>query len=92
MTLPNDITRCHDDSCQSRERCLRWVEHESGSSHAGSLREPGGYCLSYIQSPRQSSIPVPDGIAPEHIDLYRNAWLRGWIEGWNACAAEPDDA
>ena len=89
MPLTADITRRHDATCQSRERCRRWLERETGSSHAASLREPGGYCLSYVHpGPPQSTIPVPDGIAPEQHTLYRTAYLRGWLEGYQLGAED----
>lgn len=37
MTLPHDITRCHDSSCAERHQCRRWLERGSGSIHAASL-------------------------------------------------------
>lgn len=37
MTLPSDICRCHDDGCHEREQCRRWLERESGTTHAASL-------------------------------------------------------
>ena len=97
MTLTADITRCHDASCQGRKRCLRWLERESGNSHAASHRTDGGYCLSFIHAgPPESTIPLLPGITPEQADVYRRGYLQGWLEGWNACAAQPpgdeDDA
>ena len=36
MTLPTDITRCHEATCPERHDCRRWLERESGTSHARS--------------------------------------------------------
>jgi hypothetical protein len=41
MSLPNDIARCHDEQCQVRERCERWVYRETGDPrtiHCTTLR------------------------------------------------------
>jgi hypothetical protein len=35
--MPADICRCHDDSCDERHDCLRWLQRDSGSVHAISL-------------------------------------------------------
>lgn len=92
MTLTADTTRCHDETCQSRERCLRWVERDTGNSHAASLRKPGGYCLSYIHPGRaESTIKVPDYINPEHADTYRRGYLEGWIAAANKFAVEQEE-
>lgn len=37
MSLPADVTRCLDSGCPERHECLRWLERESGNSHAASL-------------------------------------------------------
>lgn len=99
MTLASDITRCHDDSCQSRERCLRWLERDTGHSHAASLREPGGYCLSFRHAGYpQAAIEVPTGIDPEHAHAYQVGYLKGITKGWLDCMEqydiepEPDEA
>lgn len=40
--LPNDICRCHDESCPSREICERWKQRETGRVHTASLMcQPG---------------------------------------------------
>lgn len=41
----NDITRCHDDSCPSREICSRWVYRDDGgprTPHVATMRFGGG--------------------------------------------------
>jgi hypothetical protein len=93
MALAHDITRCHDASCQSRERCRRWIERNTGHSNmAFSLREPGGYCLSYIHpGPAESRIELPDWVAPEQAADYRRAYLQGWIDCCNAREDGGDD-
>ena len=91
MTLLSDVTRCHDDSCQSRERCLRWLERKTGTSHATSLREPGGYCLHYKHpDPVEDTIDLPAGINPEHAYAYRVGYLKGLSAGWLSCMEEYD--
>jgi hypothetical protein len=53
MTLPNDITRCHDGWCASRMTCLRWaLRYQTDAdgqpvSHSDSLLECGadGFCV-----------------------------------------------
>jgi hypothetical protein len=92
MALSLDATRCHDASCQSRERCRRWIERDDGNRHAASLREPGGYCLSYIHpGPAESLIKLPDWVAPERAADYRRAYLQGWIDCCNAMEDGGDD-
>jgi hypothetical protein len=48
VTLPGDWTRCHDESCEHREECLRWIDRDSGWSHAKSLRVDGGPCIAQV--------------------------------------------
>lgn len=41
----NDITRCHDDVCPSREICSRWVYRDDGgprTPHVVTMRFGGG--------------------------------------------------
>lgn len=45
--LPNDIARCHDEKCQVKEGCERWLQREnvgSGAVHAMTLR-PSWQCF-----------------------------------------------
>lgn len=89
MSLPSDICRCHDDSCQSRGLCLRWVERETGNNHAASLREPGGYCLSFKHAGHpQATIEVPIGVNPDHAHAYQIGFLKGVTRGWLDCMEE----
>ena len=30
MRLPDDVCRCHDNSCYRRRNCLRWIERNNG--------------------------------------------------------------
>ena len=48
MTLPYDWTRCHDSSCEHREECLRWLDRDSGWSHAKTHRVDGGPCVAQV--------------------------------------------
>ncbi len=48
MTLPADWTRCHDESCEQREECLRWLDRDSGWSHAKTHRVDDGPCLAQL--------------------------------------------
>lgn len=43
MRLTNDICRCYDRECPEHEQCARWLERETGTQHALTLRaeEPG---------------------------------------------------
>jgi hypothetical protein len=51
MTLPSNITRCHDAWCASRLRCIRYTERyhapDGRVSHADSLLVSGadGTCV-----------------------------------------------
>lgn len=47
MSLPDDISRCHDEKCQVREQCERWIWRESGgpgTRHAATMR-PAWQCF-----------------------------------------------
>jgi len=48
VTLPYDWTRCHDNSCEHREECLRWIDRDTGSSHAKTHRVDGGPCVAQV--------------------------------------------
>lgn len=48
VTLPADWTRCHDDSCEHREDCLRWLDRESGWTHAATHRVDGSPCVAQV--------------------------------------------
>lgn len=37
MSLPADVTRCHDGGCSERHECRRWLERDTGRSHVASL-------------------------------------------------------
>ena len=50
-TLPDDICRCHDATCQRHEECLRWLARKSGTpdgrcDHEDTLRI-GNDCSSF---------------------------------------------
>ena len=41
MTLTDDISRCHDEECQVKNRCERWLQRDTGSAsttHCTTLR------------------------------------------------------
>jgi hypothetical protein len=41
MTLSNDTSRCHDQKCEVKQYCERWLQRESGGTyvvHAMTLR------------------------------------------------------
>ena len=38
MRLHNDICRCYDHECPEHEQCARWLERETGTQHALTLR------------------------------------------------------
>ena len=48
MTLPYDWTRCHDNSCEHREECLRWIDRDTGSIHTKTHRVDGGPCVAQV--------------------------------------------
>ena len=33
MTLPPDLARCHDEQCQVKTRCERWLQRTGGDPH-----------------------------------------------------------
>lgn len=57
MTLPVDVTRCHDGQCHARHQCERWTQRNIGHlcHHIGTLKP--GYlvhtrpCHDYIGPP-----------------------------------------
>ena len=38
MKLPDDVCRCCDESCELKRTCLRYLQKETGSVHATSLK------------------------------------------------------
>ena len=51
-TLPRDYTRCHDDSCEQRHHCLRWLDKAVGFnvSNAATLKTSDDPCPHLISS------------------------------------------
>jgi hypothetical protein len=49
-TLPRDYTRCHDDSCEQRHECLRWLDKSGNSivSNAATLKTSDYYCPHFL--------------------------------------------
>jgi hypothetical protein len=48
--LPRDLARCHDQTCEKRKYCLRWLDrHIDGEAvHVQSLRENDQHCPELI--------------------------------------------
>jgi hypothetical protein len=41
MTLPPDFARCHDEKCEVKNHCLRWLQRTGGDAstkHCTTLR------------------------------------------------------
>lgn len=52
--LLNDVCRCHDDKCEKRETCLRWLERNKFKqgwpvTTAKTLRGDNDECECYVK-------------------------------------------
>ena len=77
MPLSNDICRCHDDDCPSREICERYLQRGTGRRLMGAptnrLEPCGANCAS--NGPLAVFLPAAHGVPRE--DSRRAFRLRG---------------
>ena len=61
MTLPNDVSRCHDGQCGGRYQCQRWVDRDVGGTrvvHCATIKD--GWVPHHRPCDGYIGEPIPD--------------------------------
>lgn len=60
MKLAHDICRCHDETCERKIVCARYVLRETGgdwTGHTQTMKDHNGDCFFFIDMNRESNTP-----------------------------------